>query len=110
MARFTGETGDIDSVMKQMICAIYRSTKKQETYLYIDKKQGLDCLPEALLEVFGQPQEAFTMLLREDKKLASVDASKVLASLEEKGYYLQLPPAKNDYMQKINLHNHKMNL
>lgn len=94
--------------MSKMICAIYRSTKKPGAYLYVDKSQGLECLPEALHDVFGKPQEAFTMLLTPDKKLAHADVSKVLAELADKGYYLQLPPPQPDYMQEINKHNDKL--
>lgn len=96
--------------MNKMICAVYRSTKKPGTYLYINKAKGLECLPEALLDIFGKPQEAFTMLLTPDKKLAHADVHKVLANLDEKGYYLQLPPPQEDYMQEINQHNDKLPL
>lgn len=94
--------------MSHMICAIFRSTKKPDAYLYINKAKGLDCLPEALLELFGKPQEAFTMLLTADKKLAYADTQKVLEALAAKGYYLQLPPPQPDYMQDINKHNDRL--
>lgn len=94
--------------MSHMICAIFRSTKKPDAYLYINKAKGLACLPDALLELFGKPQEAFTMLLTADKKLAHADTQKVLDALADKGYYLQLPPPQLDYMQEINKHNDRL--
>lgn len=96
--------------MSHMICQIYRSSKKPGAYLYVSKTKGLECLPEPLLELFGAPQEAFTMLLTADKKLANADAKKVLSELVGKGYYLQLPPPEADYMQEINKHNDRLSL
>ncbi len=84
--------------MKREIVRIYKSPKKTEAYLYTIKSQPVDELPEALLEVFGKPELVMDMLLTEDKKLARVEASKVLESLETQGYYLQMPPPKEDYM------------
>lgn len=94
--------------MNGVICSIYRSTKKDGTYLYIDKSRGLDCVPDALLELFGKPQQAMTMLLTAERKLARADVTKVLAALAEQGYYLQLPPPSEAYMQEINKHNDKL--
>jgi uncharacterized protein len=94
--------------MSKIICAVYRSPKKPDAYLYIDKSKGLGCLPEPLLEIFGRPQEAFTFLLTEDRKLAHADARRVMAELSEKGFYLQLPPPLPDEMQAINQHNSKL--
>jgi Uncharacterized protein conserved in bacteria len=94
--------------MNGVICCVYRSTKKEGTYLYIDKSRGLDVVPEALLELFGKPQQAMTMLLTAERKLARADVTKVLAALAEQGYYLQLPPPPEAYMQEINKHNDKL--
>jgi uncharacterized protein YcgL (UPF0745 family) len=94
--------------MKRVICGVYRSAKKDETYLYIDKSCGLEKVPEALLQLFGTPHLVMTMLLTEDRKLARVDTQKVLAALAEQGYYLQLPPPSESYMQEINKHNDKL--
>lgn len=62
------------------------------------KKDAFDGLPDALKELFGRGITAMDMLLTEDKKLARADAAKVLESIEEKGFYLQLPPPKEDYL------------
>lgn len=94
--------------MNGVICCVYRSTKKEGTYLYVDKSRGLEVLPEALLELFGKPQQALTMLLTAERKLARADTGKVLAALAEQGYYLQLPPPAETYMQEINKHNDKL--
>ena len=49
-------------------------------------------MPEELLKMFGKPQQAMVLLLTPDKKLAHANVEKVAQSLDEKGFYLQLPP------------------
>lgn len=84
--------------MRREIVRVYRSSKSSETYLYTRKKDDFATLPEALREIFGQPVVVMDLLLTEDKKLARVEAPMVLDGLEEKGFYLQLPPPKEDYL------------
>lgn len=84
--------------MNREIVRIYRSSKKAEAYLYIAKKASFDELPDELRKIFGQPILVMDMLLTPDKKLARADAEKVLASIESQGFYLQMPPPKDDYM------------
>ena len=75
-----------------LLCQIYRSSKKGETYLYTAMGKSLDELPEELLKQFGKPEPAMSLQLDENRKLARADAAKVIQSIEEKGYYLQMPP------------------
>ena len=97
-----------DKPKSRMICSVFRSSKKPDTYLFVAKSRGLACVPQALLDLFGEPREIVTLLLTPEKKLARADVHKVLASLEEQGFYLQLPPPPETYMQEINKHNDKL--
>ncbi len=80
------------------ICSVFLSPRKDEMYLYVDKRDQLERVPEALLEMFGQPRHVMDIPLTDKRKLARVDTAKVLEELESKGYYLQMPPPKDDYM------------
>lgn len=82
----------------KVICEIFKSPRKDEMYLYVDKKEGLKRVPEELLEIFGTPKSTMTLLLTEDKKLARAEVSDVLRDLREKGFYLQMPPKKDEYL------------
>lgn len=82
----------------KLICAVYKSPKKDEMYLYVDKKKGLTDVPDELQEVFGEPIEVMTLLITPEKKLARTDGAKVMAAIAEKGFYLQMPPAKEEYL------------
>lgn len=85
------------STDKQFI-SIYKSLKTDELYLYVDRVKGLKPVPEALLDHFGKSQKVTDMLLTPDKKLARADAAKVLKQIREQGFYLQMPPAKDEYL------------
>ena len=76
--------------MKQ--CKVYRSDKKAETYLYLAEDMEFDDLPTQLQERFGVPAFVLCLELSTDRNLARVDVRKVLESLAEYGFYLQLPP------------------
>lgn len=80
---------------------IYRSKKRQGTYLYVEKDKALSELPEALLHELGKLELSMTLLITSEKKLAVADPAKVLSNINEKGFYLQLPPKPEDYMQHI---------
>lgn len=93
----------------KILCDIFRSTKKPDLYLYVPKLKGLKEVPEPLLNLFGKPELAFSLLLTKERKLAKEDIELVMQSLEEKGYFLQLPRVENDEeMQRIAELNSKM--
>ncbi len=91
-------------------CSVYKSSKKQEMYLYVERKQAMQELPEGLLAVFGHPVHVLDLILTPEKKLARVEASKVLEGINEKGFYLQMPPTPETtqsdsvYIPKDSLH------
>ncbi|CAO1665820.1 YcgL domain-containing protein KO116-02827 [Halomonas sp. NYA30] len=82
----------------KLICEVFKSSRKDEMYLYVDKRQGLADIPAPLLETFGKPVLVFTMLLTADKKLSRVNAADVVEGINDKGFYLQMPPPKEAYL------------
>ncbi|MCC5882417.1 MAG: YcgL domain-containing protein [Halomonas sp.] len=82
----------------KLLCQIYKSPRKYEMYIYVDKRQGLAKVPEALLERFGKPVPTMTLILTPEKALARVNVVNVMAAIREKGFYLQMPPAKDEYL------------
>ena len=90
------------------ICTIYRSSKHEGMYLYVDKQEDLDRVPDALLKRFGKPEQAMTLVLTPERELARVDIAKVLEGLEEQGFFLQMPPQPDQEMMKLREKNTKM--
>jgi len=75
-----------------MLVSIYRSSKKDEMYLYIERKDDFSRVPEDLLKAFGRPEFAMQINLEKRARLARADIREVKAQLQEQGYYLQMPP------------------
>lgn len=83
------------------ICSVYKSSRKREMYLYVDKREALSRVPEALLAAFGAPQLVFDMLLTPERKLAREEAPKVLENIEKQGFHLQMPPPEDEYIEHL---------
>jgi uncharacterized protein YcgL (UPF0745 family) len=73
-----------------MLCHIYRSNLKLDTYLYLIDKDDFSAVPQELLRVFGQPEFSFSFDLTEERELAREDAAEVIENLSTQGYHLQL--------------------
>lgn len=84
------------------ICSVFKSSRKDETYLYVDKRDQLKRVPEPLLEMFGTALHVMDMPMTKKRELARVDTAKVLSEIDTKGYFLQMPPPKEDYL--LDLH------
>ena len=74
-----------------MICYVYRSPRKRDTYLYIRDKDDFQCVPDEVMKIFGKPEFSLSFDLHADRKLAQVEAADVLARLDSDGFFLQLP-------------------
>lgn len=77
---------------KPVMCAVYRSSKREEMYLYVRKGSDLEALPESLIASFGKPVAVMELLLTPQRRLARADVEKVLDNIDEQGFYLQMPP------------------
>ena len=38
-----------------MLCSVYKSSKKAQTYLFINKRDDFSDVPETLMKMFGTP-------------------------------------------------------
>lgn len=83
-----------------MICEVFRSPKRDGMYIYVDKAEGLERVPETLMQAFGTPESALIFKLSAGRKLANADPETVLAAIEDAGYYLQMPPAPSNETEK----------
>ncbi|KYK76754.1 hypothetical protein SA3033_10970 [Aggregatibacter actinomycetemcomitans serotype d str. SA3033] len=66
-------------------------------YLYIEKRNHFDGVPEALLKIFGKPIFVMLFNLAGEKPLVNADKTEVLQNIREKGFYLQTPK-KDDWL------------
>lgn len=92
----------------KVLCNIYKSLARSDYYLFVKQDEDLSRVPDALLEHFGRHELAVTLALTPHRKLALASAPEVLEALDEKGYYLQLPPPQDAYMQDVRGKNEKL--
>ena len=78
--------------IKNQEIKVFKSLKKLDTYLYVDKLKSFEELPSGLRDSFGQYELVLEMELSPARKLARADANQVLSDIAFKGFYLQLPP------------------
>ena len=74
-----------------MQCFVYRSSRRENTYLFMAKKDNFEEIPEALLHVFGDPEFSFEFELDNNKKLVREDSADVIKNIQERGFHLQMP-------------------
>jgi uncharacterized protein len=75
-----------------MQCFIYKSLKKEALYLYTTQKDDFSQLPDNCLSVLGRLEFVMALELTPERKLARENAQKVIKSLQEKGFFIQMPP------------------
>ena len=83
-----------------MLCSVYKSSKKAQTYLFINKRDDFSDIPEALMKMFGKPVMVTVINLATKAKLGFADLDKVRESLATQGYYLQLTPKEDDMLKE----------
>jgi uncharacterized protein YcgL (UPF0745 family) len=83
-----------------MICAVYRSERKSDTYLYVvkqeDEEKNLEVVPEAVAKPLGQLTHVMDIDLTSREQLARIDINELKKALEEKGLYIQMPPSQEE--------------
>ncbi|MBN7798363.1 YcgL domain-containing protein [Parahaliea mediterranea] len=82
------------------LCQVFKSPKREEMYLYVDKARGLADVPEALLQQFGEPRAVMVLMLDPARKLARASAAEVLEKIEAQGFYLQMPPTEAELLRR----------
>lgn len=83
-----------------LLCQVFKSSRNQEMYLYVEKARGVQDIPDDLMVRFGEPLPVMLLLLTADHKLARADAAEVLANIERQGFYLQMPPTSAELLAR----------
>ncbi|MGX9461511.1 YcgL domain-containing protein [Shewanella sp. A14] len=83
-----------------MICAVYKSGRRADTYLFVKKRDVFDEVPEPLMEMFGIPTLVMIVPLSTREHLGIADITKVKSALVDQGYYLQIPPPQVNLLEQ----------
>lgn len=82
------------------IVEIFASSRREGMYLYAPRGAVWDELPESLRAAFGPPRPVMTLVLTPERRLARVKAAEVIAAIDDKGFFLQMPPAYTDAVMR----------
>jgi len=83
-------------MMTQLLhCCVYKSLRKQQTFLFVLQEDDLSRVPEPLLKALGEIEKVIDLDLTPERTVARGEARYIVDDLLEKGFHLQLPPAEN---------------
>ncbi|WP_046005218.1 YcgL domain-containing protein [Pseudoalteromonas rubra] len=88
-----------------MLAAVYKSSKKADTYLFIEKRDDFGKVPDPLMATFGTPIFVIIVDLAKRTKLGVADLSNVKQKLIDDGFYLQLPPPQENLLDELKRQN-----
>ena len=75
-----------------MKCFIYRSSKRNNTYVYLRERDAFAVLPADLAGGLGALEFVMELELTPERRLASQDPVRALQNLGEFGFHVQFPP------------------
>jgi hypothetical protein len=77
---------------------VYKSLRKDDTYVYLSARDDFARLPEPLRTQLGALQFVLEVALTQERKLVREDAAVVRGNLVARGFHLQFPPTQHDPM------------
>ncbi|RUO78742.1 hypothetical protein CWI84_10390 [Idiomarina tyrosinivorans] len=84
-----------------MLCVVYRSRRKADTFVYLPQGKDFSELPETLTQAFGQPEQVMTINLAKRKQLARLSVDELQQHLADPGYYLQMPESVENLLNTL---------
>ena len=76
-----------------MRCFVYRSSRREQNYVYLGERDAFERLPDALRSALGTLQFVIEIELAAERRLAREDPAVVRANLAAQGFHIQFPPA-----------------
>jgi uncharacterized protein YcgL (UPF0745 family) len=71
-------------------CVVYKSLRKQDTYLYVPAEDAFSAVPEALRAALGRLEEVMRLELTPQTRLARDNARQIIDDLRNQGFHLQV--------------------
>ena len=81
-------------VVKKAQCRIYKTSKREGAYLYLNSSVSMEQLLESLQQLFVDRVEVLELALTPTTRLATQDPQEVLDNLHRHGFHLQLKPVQ----------------
>lgn len=93
-----------------MLCAIYKSKKKEGMYLYIAKRDDFSPIPDPLRDSFGTPIFVMLFNLKGEKSLINADNQDIIEKIQQQGFYLQMPKQEQNLLEIHKIHTLNLNM
>ncbi len=77
-----------------MLTWVYKSARKANIYLYVERDGDFTRVPSALLDQMGRLDFVLKVDLSARERLATANIQAVRTALDHQGYFLQLPPGR----------------
>jgi hypothetical protein len=75
-----------------MQCVVYKSLSQFDYFLFVKKEDKFARVPDGLRQMLGVLAKVMDLELDENRNLAQADVVAVMQQIEERGYFLQMPP------------------
>lgn len=75
-----------------MKCVVYKSLRQFDYFLFVKTEDEFARVPDGLRQMLGMLEKVMDLELDESRSLAQADVVAVMQQIEERGYYLQMPP------------------
>ncbi len=84
-----------------MLAHVYKSHRKTDTYVYLARRDDFEVLPKSVRDPLGELSFVLAVELTPERRLAHVDAAQVREQLEQRGFFLQLPPSPAEVLAAL---------
>ena len=86
-----------------MECSVYKGKRKPDHYVFLPADKPITEIPDSIQTMMGEFEHVMDLDIVNDTKLAQSDPSDIINMINEKGFYIQIPPKKdNNNLNKIN--------
>lgn len=75
---------------------VYKSLRKDETYVFLAMRDDFERLPEPLRTQLGALQFVLEVALTPERQLARGDTAVVRENLSARGFHIQFPPRHDE--------------
>jgi len=81
---------------RTIACAVYRGRRRDDSYLFVERRDDFSRVPGALLAMLGGVDFVMDLDLWPERPLAQASSTEVMLQLRVQGYYLQMPRRPSD--------------
>jgi len=75
-----------------MECSIYKGKRNPDHYIFLPADTSISDIPANILQMMGELTLVMNLNITKDTILAQSDPVNVLAMINEKGFFIQIPP------------------